>query len=192
MSKNKTKNSKTDAKADTIAARIMLNKQAVLLQLKKNPVIQSACHRANIDKSTVYRWMKQDTAFAEILKETQKEGHEFICDMAESQLIKKIGDGDRTSCIFYLKTHRKNEFSEQINYEHRIENRSELSVEDRKLMHAGMIKGLAGFFYGKLTPKDTEEAILKNNELIDKGIRKNEDYKEKLRQMIESKNTEEE
>lgn len=190
MAKNKSNKSKTDAKAETIAARIMLNKQAVLLQLKKNPVIQSACHRAGVDKSTVYRWMKQDTAFAEILKETQKEGHEFICDMAESQLIKKIGDGDRTSCIFYLKTHRKIEFSEQINYEHRIENHSELSVEDRKAMHAGVIRGLAGFFYDKLTPKDTEEAIRKNNEMIDRGIKDAEDHREKLRQMVESKGTE--
>lgn len=192
MAKNKTKNSKTDAKAETIAARIMLNKQEILSQLKKNPVIQSACHRAGVDKSTIYRWMKQDIAFAEILKETQKEGHEFICDMAESQLIKKIGDGDRTSCIFYLKTHRKKEFSEQVNYEHRIENRSELGVEDRKAMHAGVIKALSGYFYGKLTPKDTEEAIRKNNELIDKGVRVIEEHKEKMRQSLEGKDTEEE
>ena len=192
MAKIKSKTTKTDAKAETIAERIMLNKQAVLIQLKKNPVFQSACHQTGINKSTVYRWMEQDKGFSEVLKEAQKEGKEFICDMAESQLIKRIGDGDRTACIFYLKTHRKEEYTEQINHQHRLDNRSELSTEDRKAMYAGMIKGLSGFFQDKLTSKDIMEAVSKNNARIDKAIRDDEEHKEKLRQLIEQKDTEEE
>ena len=189
MSKRKSKTPKNDAKAETIAARIMLNKQAILLQLKKNPVIQSVCHRVGIDKSTIYRWMRRDKAFAEILKEAQKEGSELICDMAESQLIKKIQDGDRTSCIFYLKTHRKEEFTEQVNYEHRIESRPELSTEDKKAMYAGVIRGFSGFFHGKLSPKDVQEAIRKSDERLDKGRQDAEEHKEKLRKLLEAGET---
>jgi predicted DNA binding protein len=82
-------------------------KQLLLEQLHKTPIIQIACEKVGVSRATYYRWRKED---AEFTKESDKaiiDGSLFINDMAESQLISAIRDKNLTAIIFWLKNHHK-------------------------------------------------------------------------------------
>jgi hypothetical protein len=61
--------------------------------------VARACRQIGIDRSTFYRWM-EDPGFSQAVEEAKEEKIDFI----ESQLLKKIQEGDTSSIIFALKT----------------------------------------------------------------------------------------
>lgn len=85
-----------------------LDKKAILEQLKKTPIIQVTCEKLGISRATFYRWKKKDEKFAEAVDLALQEGSQLINDMAESQLITAIKNGNLTGIIFWLKNHHKN------------------------------------------------------------------------------------
>lgn len=85
-----------------------LDKKAILEQLKKTPIIQVTCEKLGISRATFYRWKKKDEKFAEEVDLALQEGSQLINDMAESQLITAIKNGNLTGIIFWLKNHHKN------------------------------------------------------------------------------------
>lgn len=80
-------------------------KEALLEILKKTPIIQVACQKAGIGRATYYRWVKEDTAFADEAQTALDSGVGIVNDMAESQLISAIKDKHMTAIIFWLKHH---------------------------------------------------------------------------------------
>lgn len=89
----------------SVAARQERQKNSVLEQLKKTPVVEIACKKVGIGRSTYYRWRKEDASFLEATHNALETGCSLINDMAESQLIKAIQDGNMTGIIFWLKNH---------------------------------------------------------------------------------------
>ncbi len=85
-----------------------INKKAIVEQLKKTPIIQVTCEKMGVSRATFYRWKKRDPKFAEDAEIALQEGAQLINDMAESQLISAIRDGNLTGIIFWLKNHHKN------------------------------------------------------------------------------------
>lgn len=85
-----------------------LDKKAITEQLKKTPIIQVTCEKLGISRATFYRWKKNDEKFAEEVDLALQEGSQLINDMAESQLITAIKNGNLTGIIFWLKNHHKN------------------------------------------------------------------------------------
>ena len=84
------------------------NQKAELIkQLKKTPIVEVACKKLGIGRATYYRWKKDDPKFAEEAEFALQEGSQLINDMAESQLINAIKDGNMTGIIFWLKNHHK-------------------------------------------------------------------------------------
>lgn len=75
------------------------------LQAFKNSlgIVSDACEMAGIPRKTYYRWVKDDEDFADKVKDMA----DFQCDFVESQLLKKIEEGDTTAIVFYLKTKGK-------------------------------------------------------------------------------------
>lgn len=73
-------------------------------------VRQARCEvsSATVSVSEAYEWRKEDKAFDKAVKEAVKQSHENGLDLAESQLIKKINQGETTPIIFYLKTKGRN------------------------------------------------------------------------------------
>jgi hypothetical protein len=78
-------------------------KKMIIEELKKTPIIQFACQKCNIPRATFYRWMKDNKKFSEEVKKALESGCSLINDLAESQAIAKIKNGDRTMIIFWLK-----------------------------------------------------------------------------------------
>ncbi len=83
------------------------SKKILIEQIKKTPVIQVACEKVGVSRATYYRWRKSDPKFADKADIALNEGSQMINDMAESQLISAIKEGNLTGIIFWLKNHHK-------------------------------------------------------------------------------------
>ncbi len=102
------------------------NKQLLIEQLKKTPIIQIACEKINIGRATFYRWKKDDENFSTQVDEALLDGNELVNDMAESQLMSAIRDKNLTAIIFWLKNHHQS-------YATKIEVTAKLKHEDEQL-----------------------------------------------------------
>lgn len=83
------------------------SKSTVVKQLKKTPIVQVSCKKVGISRATFYRWKKEDKKFANDAEAAIEEGLGLINDMAESQLITAIKEGNLTGIIFWLKNHHR-------------------------------------------------------------------------------------
>ena len=80
------------------------HKKALLEALEKSlGVVTTACKSVGIERTTYYRYLNDDPAFAEAVKDIEN----VALDFAESQLHKQIQKGEVSSTIFYLKTKGK-------------------------------------------------------------------------------------
>lgn len=118
----------------TVEKRIMSNKELILEQLKKIPVVQLVCEKTGVGRATFYRWKKEDKEFAEKADTAQREGIQLINDLAESQLLSAIKDKHMTAIIYWLKHHHpaystRIEVAGKIRHEH-----VELSPEQEELI----------------------------------------------------------
>jgi len=90
---------------NTIEKRQTKNKELLLDQLKKTPIVQIACEKAGVGRATYYRWRKEDAVFAQTSDQALLDGSLLVNDMAESQLMSAIKDKNMTAIIFWLKHH---------------------------------------------------------------------------------------
>lgn len=83
------------------------DKQRLIAQLAKTPIVEAACKHAGLPRSTYYRWRKDDEAFANACDETIDLSIGRINDLAESQLINAIKDQNMSAITFWLKHHHR-------------------------------------------------------------------------------------
>ena len=101
-------------------------KTSLVEQLRKTPIVQIACEKLNIARSTFYRWRQEDKLFDRQVEQAIAEGNLLVNDMAESQLMAAIRDQNMTAIIFWLKHHH-------TTYATRIELSGELRQKDDPL-----------------------------------------------------------
>lgn len=101
-------------------------KALLIEQLKKTPVVQVACEKMNIGRSTFYRWKEQDKEFSKAVDESVAEGTDFVSDLAESRLIEAIRDRNLRAVLFWLRSH-------STRYATKIELNGKLRVENEPL-----------------------------------------------------------
>lgn len=63
-------------------------------------IMTAACKAADIGRTTIFRWRKEDAEFDQALNEVLEERKDF----AENAMLKKIQSGDTACILFYLKT----------------------------------------------------------------------------------------
>jgi len=107
--------------SDSIAIKTAENKTKLIDQLKKTPIVQIACEKVGIARASYYRWYKEDEAFAEKANGALSSGKQIISDLAESQLIKAIRDGNMTAIIYWLK-HQHPEYKTRVELTGKLEN----------------------------------------------------------------------
>ena len=74
-----------------------------LLQiLAETPVVSFACKKIGLDRTTFYRWHKDNIHFREKVDNILRIGRMNINDMAEASVIKEINDGNMRANIFWL------------------------------------------------------------------------------------------
>lgn len=105
---------------DTLIDARKAREQTLLLeQLRKIPIIQIACEKTGIGRATYYRWRKEDEAFAVSADEALAEGTFLVSDMAESQLLTAIRDGNLGAVMYWLK-HRNPHYNSKLEVTARI------------------------------------------------------------------------
>jgi aromatic ring-cleaving dioxygenase len=87
--------------------KIDKQKELIIEQLKKTPIVQVVAERVGIHRSTIYRWKAADPAFAHAVDEAMEQSIGLINDLAESQLISAIKDKNITAIIYWLKNHHQ-------------------------------------------------------------------------------------
>ena len=90
---------------EAVNARTENDKRLIIERLKKVPIVQTACEKVGISRSTYYRWRKEDLIFAALCDHAIKEGILLINDLAENQLMRAISETNMTAIIYWLKHH---------------------------------------------------------------------------------------
>lgn len=80
-------------------------KELIIEQLRKTPVVQVACEKTGIGRTTFYRWKSEDQDFATKADEALAEGSSLVNDIAESQLMSAIKDKNLTAITYWLNHH---------------------------------------------------------------------------------------
>ena len=81
-----------------------IKKESLLKSLEQSlGVVTVACKKADIPRSTYYKWLNNDEVFAKLVRDIEN----VALDFAESQLHTQIGNGNTSATIFYLKTKGK-------------------------------------------------------------------------------------
>lgn len=79
-------------------------KNSLIEQLKEMPIVQVACKKVGVGRTTYYRW-RESKKFAREADAAIAEGEAFITDMSESQLISLIRDRNFQALQLWLKSH---------------------------------------------------------------------------------------
>lgn len=95
--------------------------------------MQIACEKTSIGRSSYYRWLEDYPDFAKRANEAIKDGESLVSDMAESQLLAAIRDGNLGAVEFWLKSHHKN-YTNRIEITSNKSNDEELSPDQQKLI----------------------------------------------------------
>jgi len=81
-----------------------IKKESLLKSLEQSlGVVTVACKKADVPRSTYYKWLKEDELFAIEVRDIEN----VALDFAESQLHKQISENSTAATIFYLKTKGK-------------------------------------------------------------------------------------
>jgi hypothetical protein len=114
-------------------------KKALLVALEKSlGVVTMACKSVGVDRATFYKHYNSDPEFKQAVDDIEN----IAVDFAESQLHKKIKEGDTTATIFFLKTKgKKRGYVERQEVENSgtimIRNAEELSDDELARIAAG-------------------------------------------------------
>ncbi|MBU1685261.1 hypothetical protein KJ662_03335 [Patescibacteria group bacterium] len=121
----------------TVKQRQIEQKTLLIGQFKKTPIVQVACEKTAIGRSTYYRWRKEDKDFANEADEALQEGCLLVNDMAESQLISAIREKNLTAIIFWLK-HHHNTYRTRVELSGKIETGEELTTEQKNIIEKAL------------------------------------------------------
>ena len=80
-----------------------IKKRLIEALVKSMGVVQQACIKVGVSRSTYYDYYRKDEAF----KKEVDDCKEIALDFAESKLLKNIESGREASIMFYLKTQGK-------------------------------------------------------------------------------------
>ena len=110
------------------------DKDLMLEQLRKIPIVQIACERIGVARATYYRWRSEDKAFKDESDQAMRDGELFVNDLSESQVITLIKDKNWPAISFWLRNHHP-KYADKLMVEASISRVDEtLSPEEEKLV----------------------------------------------------------
>ncbi len=113
-------------------------KQQFIELLKKMPIIQVACSKSSISKSTYYRWRHDDQKFKQLADQALMEGISLMNDLAESQLITLV-KGQNLGAIMYWLRHRHPAYNNKLEITNsQPEVRDKLTPAETKLLKSAL------------------------------------------------------
>lgn len=94
------------------------NRNKILGLLRENPNLQRACKKAGIARSTLYRWMEDDTSFRDDVRNAQEIGQDTMNDYVEAKLMENIQNNIQRSIEFYLRHNSQKYASTRVETEY--------------------------------------------------------------------------
>lgn len=91
-----------EKKPSAIDVRIKRQQEKLLEALTESGNVSFACKRVGVSRDTYYRWRKEDEEFLLKVELAIASGKEFVNDLAHSQLIRNIQNGDMGAIKFQL------------------------------------------------------------------------------------------
>ena len=113
-------------------------KQLAIEQLREMPLVTYTCQKFSIPKSTFYKWKLIDKDFKSEVENAINMGRETVNDIAISQLLKKINNGETVPIIFWLKNNSPM-FNEKVTLEIK-NNQPGLSPEEVEVISKALVK----------------------------------------------------
>lgn len=107
-------------------------KELLIEQLKKTPIIQVACEKTGISRATFYRW-KINKEFAKVIEKAIFEGEALITDMTEHQLVSLIRDKNFPAIQLWLRVHHP-KYTNKIEVNASVKNVSEELTPEQKAL----------------------------------------------------------
>lgn len=182
MDDNKTQ-TKEEKRMGTLAIKTENLKRALLAQLRKTPIVQLACERVSVGRSTYYRWRADDRVFARAADRAIEGGRFFLNDAIESRLIRMAQDNNLGAIIFWLRhNHPKYASANRFIHEHEIVT-DRPSVEEQNI---GM-RELARFLAIRRSPQPTVDEIKQMAEEDEVEEERDKELEERMRFFEEEK-----
>lgn len=122
----------------TVTKRIEEDKELLLEQLRNHGIVELACQKSEIGRSTYYRYRQQDPEFAQKADDALREGTSLMNDMAESYLLSAIRNKNMSAISLWLKAHHP-AYSSKIEITGSIKHlKEELTVEQQKVVEEAL------------------------------------------------------
>lgn len=118
--------SMNDKYKEAIEKRQNKEKEAMLKNLRKTPIVQVSCNQSGISRATFYRWKKEDKKFRKEVDKAMRDGESLINDMSESQIVSLIKEKHWSAISFWLRHHHPK-------YANKIEVDAKINQLDEKL-----------------------------------------------------------
>ena len=124
-------------KKETIKKRQDTEKKLLIEQLKKTPIVQLACERCGISRTTYYQWRKDDKEFLKDSDDSMKDGKDMINDLSESQLITLIKEKNFHAIQLWLRQHHP-EYGNKLEVKATIDKEDPLTPEQEALIREAL------------------------------------------------------
>ncbi len=86
----------------SIHDRIKREKERILELLAESGNVSYACKKVGIARKTFYRWKEEDVEFSDEADVAISSGKSFVNDLAHTQLVRSIQEGDFRAVRFQL------------------------------------------------------------------------------------------
>ena len=100
-------------------------RDSMIVALKEMPIVQIACKKVGVGRTTYYRW-RENKKFAKEADTAIAEGEAFITDMSESGLISLVRDRNFQALQLWLRHHHPK-------YSNKVEVNGHLTYSDEEL-----------------------------------------------------------
>lgn len=78
------------------------NLEKIIESLEKTPIMEIACAKLKISRSTLYRWIESEPGFRIKVEEALDIGRSIVTDVAESHIISGVKEGDKAYVKYWL------------------------------------------------------------------------------------------
>ena len=136
------------SKVQTIKVRQDKLKVILLEQLKRTPIKEIACDKAGVSRTTFYRWIKGSKKFAEEVEAAFNEGREFINDLAESQVISLIRQGEIAAMRLWLQ-YNSHRYANKVEHSGTVEIKEVPMTKEEKKIRMQALRHSSLGLYGK-------------------------------------------
>ena len=108
----------------------------LLKELESNPLIETACRKVGIARSTYYRWGEVDPTFKRKSEIAQDKGRAKLNDFAESKLLENVQQNQHSAIAFWLShnTARYRQTNQQF-YASRLEDMKKAMWQNTDLLN---------------------------------------------------------